>query len=183
MFTKFLRPWRKVAIAAIVSAAGIATVSTAMAGECPADKIVADRKGQPMGATDTVLAAIDLSNENVKADDHQFRVRQLVIQPGGSELAARLHKDMAKDPMVAELASYGCGTTMHLVRLLAPRLDLDDHTKDIDFSAEGISARWEAGYDYARRAINRQPWDCEVDALSGVLIHDVNDGTTVTEHA
>ena len=41
MFTKFLRPWRKVAIAAIVSAAGIATVSTAMAGECPADKIVA----------------------------------------------------------------------------------------------------------------------------------------------
>ena len=89
MFTKFLRPWRKVAIAAIVSAAGIATVSTAMAGECPADKIVADGKGQPMGATepkdvtDNVLAMIDLSKENVKADDHQFRMRQLVIQPGG----------------------------------------------------------------------------------------------------
>ena len=89
MFTKFLRPWRKVAIAAIVTAAGIATASTAMAGECPADKIVADGKGQPMGATepkdvtDTVLAAIDLSKENVKANDHQFRMRQLVIQPGG----------------------------------------------------------------------------------------------------
>ena len=89
MFTKFLRPWRKVAIAAIVTAAGIATASTAMAGECPADKIVADGKGQPMGATepkdvtDTVLAMIDLSKENVKADDHQFRMRQLVIQPGG----------------------------------------------------------------------------------------------------
>ena len=89
MFTKFLRPWRKVAIAAIVSAAGIATVSTAMAGECPADKIVADGKGQPKGATepkdvtDNVLAMIDLSKENVKADDHQFRMRQLEIQPGG----------------------------------------------------------------------------------------------------
>jgi quercetin dioxygenase-like cupin family protein len=89
MFTKFLRPWRKVAIAAVVTAAGIATVSTAMAGECPADKIVADGKGQPMGATepkdvaDTVLAMIDLSKEKVKADDHQFRMRQLVIQPGG----------------------------------------------------------------------------------------------------
>src|SRR5687768_9521203 len=87
MFTKFLRPWRKVAIAAIVSAAGIATASTAIAGECPADKIVADGKGQPMGATapkdvtDTVLAAIDLSKEKVKADDHQFRMRQLEIQP------------------------------------------------------------------------------------------------------
>ena len=89
MFTKFLRPWRKAAIAAVVTAAGIATVSTAMAGECPADKIVADGKGQPMGATepkdvtDNVLAMIDLSKENVKADDHQFRMRQLVIQPGG----------------------------------------------------------------------------------------------------
>src|SRR5512145_1666065 len=79
MFTKFLLPWRKVAMAAVVTAAGIATASTAMAGECPADKIVADGKGQPMGATepkdvtDTVLAAID----------HQFRMRQLEIQPGG----------------------------------------------------------------------------------------------------
>jgi len=33
--------------------------------------------------TDNVLAMIDLSKENVKADDHQFRMRQLVIQPGG----------------------------------------------------------------------------------------------------
>ena len=90
MFSKFLRPWRKVAIAAVVTAAGIATASTAMAaGDCPADKIVADGKGQPMGATepkdvtDTVLAMIDLSKEKVQADDHQFRMRQLVIQPGG----------------------------------------------------------------------------------------------------
>ena len=89
MFTKFLLPWRKVAMAAVVTAAGIATASTAIAGECPADKIVADGKGQPMGATapkdvtDTVLAAIDLSKEKVAADGHQFRMRQLEIQPGG----------------------------------------------------------------------------------------------------
>ena len=89
MFSKFLRPWRRVAIAAVVSAAGIATASTAMAGECPADKIVADGKGQPMGATkpkevtDTVLAAIDLSKETIAADGRQFRMRQLEIQPGG----------------------------------------------------------------------------------------------------
>ena len=89
MFTKFLLPWRKVAMAAVVTAAGLATASTAMAGECPADKVVADGKGQPMGATmpkdvtDTVLASIDLAKENIKADDHQFRMRQLVIQPGG----------------------------------------------------------------------------------------------------
>ena len=89
MFSKFLRPWRKVAIAAVVTAAGIATASTAMAGECPADKVVADGKGQPMGATapkdvtDTVLASIDLSKEMLQAEGRQFRMRQLEIQPGG----------------------------------------------------------------------------------------------------
>src|SRR5262245_22911573 len=33
---------------------------------------------------------------------------------------------------VRELASYGCPTRMHVVRLLAPRLDNEDHRKDID---------------------------------------------------
>ncbi|HEV8392580.1 MAG TPA: cupin domain-containing protein [Dongiaceae bacterium] len=89
MFTKFLLPWRKVAMAAVITAAGIATASTAMAGECPADKVVADGKGQAMGptmpkdVTDTVLAHIDLAKEKVALGDHQFRMRQLVVQPGG----------------------------------------------------------------------------------------------------
>jgi NTE family protein len=84
--------------------------------------------------------------------------------------------------MVAELASYGCGSTMHLVRLLAPRLDHEDHTKDIDFSAEGIGARWQAGYEYVRRVIAREPWQCEVDALSGVLIHEMSESAMESEH-
>ena len=90
MLTKFRLPWRKAAMAALITAAGMATASTAMAaGDCPADKVVADGKGQAMGptmpkdVTDTVLAAIDLSKENVKLPDHMFRMRQLVIQPGG----------------------------------------------------------------------------------------------------
>jgi len=88
------------------------------------------------------------------------------------ELAKRLPKDKAKDPAVSELAAYGCGTNMHLVRLLAPRLMSDDHTKDIDFSHEGIGARWQAGYDCVKRTIAREPWNCEIDALTGVLIHE-----------
>jgi NTE family protein len=88
------------------------------------------------------------------------------------ELATRLPEDRTADPAVAELASYGCGTTMHLVRLLAPRLENDDHTKDIDFSPAGIRARWQAGYKYAKGAIAQEPWNCEVDSLSGVLIHE-----------
>ena len=61
----------------------------ATAGECPANKVVADGEGQKMGATkpkdvtDTVLKRIDLINEPVILKDHAVRLRRLVIEPGG----------------------------------------------------------------------------------------------------
>jgi NTE family protein len=88
------------------------------------------------------------------------------------ELCKRLPDALREDPEIRELASYGCGTTIHLVRLLAPRFDGEDHTKDIDFSAAGIEGRWQAGYAHVRAAIAREPWQCEVDPLQGVLIHE-----------
>jgi quercetin dioxygenase-like cupin family protein len=76
--------------AAALFATAITGLSTlAQAGECPADKMVPDGKGQMAGATmpkdvtDTVLASIDLSKEMVKLDDHLFRMRRLEIKPGG----------------------------------------------------------------------------------------------------
>jgi len=91
------------------------------------------------------------------------------------ELAKRLPKEQSDSPEIKELTAYGCGTTMHLVRLLAPRLDNEDHTKDIDFSAGGIRSRWQAGLDYARGVIAREPWKCEVDSLTGVVIHQAEE--------
>ena len=58
--------------------------------------------------------------------------------------------------MVKDLAAYGCLTQMHVVRLLAPRLDNEDHTKDIDFSASGIRQRWEAGYADTKRVLEQR---------------------------
>ena len=40
----------------------------------------------------------------------------------------------AVDGGCRELEAYGCGTTMHIVRLLAPTLASEDFFKDIDFS-------------------------------------------------
>lgn len=91
------------------------------------------------------------------------------------ELAKKLPESQQGDAAIRELTSYGCGTTMHLIRLLAPRLGGEDHTKDIDFSPAGIEARWRAGYENAGRAIERRPWQCEVDPLQGVLIHEANE--------
>ena len=67
----------------------IALSGAASAGECPADKIVADGQGQPPSAaaaqsvTDIVLGAIDLRAEPVGVDDRLFRMRRLAIKPGG----------------------------------------------------------------------------------------------------
>ena len=88
------------------------------------------------------------------------------------ELANRLPGELRADPMVKDLTEYGCGTLMHLVRLLSPRLDGEDHTKDIDFTRDGIERRWKAGYDQARKALAEKPWQDAADMLAGVVIHE-----------
>jgi len=89
-----------------------------------------------------------------------------------NELAARLPEAERSSRAVRELTSYGCQTRMHVVRLLAPRLDRETHTKDIDFSTDGIAQRWEAGYAHTKAALARAPWEGEFDPLSGVILHE-----------
>ena len=76
---------------------------------------------------------------------------------------------------VRNLASYGCSTRMHVVRLLAPGLDNEDHTKDVDFSPSGIRGRWNAGYEKTMRAIESEPWTRECNSMDGVFLHELND--------
>jgi NTE family protein len=84
--------------------------------------------------------------------------------------------DIKKDPLVRELAGYGCPTRMHVVRLLAPRLDNESLIKDIDFSPAGIRMRWEAGYADTMAALTNQPWIGEWDPLEGVILHEPQAG-------
>ncbi len=88
------------------------------------------------------------------------------------ELAKHVPDGVRGSAAVRELASWGCGTTMHVVRLIAPRIDGEDHTKDIDFTAAGIRARRHAGYATTRRIIEQAPWREAVDPIEGVVIHD-----------
>ena len=88
------------------------------------------------------------------------------------ELAKRVPESDRGSAAVRELSSWGCGTTMHVVRLIAPKLDGEDHTKDIDFTASGIASRWRAGYDDTRRMLAAAPWRAPVDPVEGVIIHD-----------
>src|SRR3954451_16741801 len=61
---------------------------------------------------------------------------------------------------------------MHVVRLLAPQLDRESHTKDIDFSPSGIMRRWDAGYSHTKSVLERRPWVGEFDPLASVVLHE-----------
>jgi NTE family protein len=88
------------------------------------------------------------------------------------QLASLIPEPERSNEKVRELAAWGCATQMHIVRLLAPRLETEDHTKDVDFSPSGIGRRWEAGYKNTQLAITKAPWVGEFDALEGVFLHE-----------
>ncbi len=93
-----------------------------------------------------------------------------------AELAQKLPAEARADPEIAAMAAYGCTTRMHVVRLLAPPLAGEDHSKDIDFSAKGIRARWEAGHADTERALTEMPWSQEVDSTEGFILHEARGG-------
>jgi NTE family protein len=88
-----------------------------------------------------------------------------------SELVRKLPDDVRQTAAVKELAGYGCVTRMHVIQLLAPRLDNENHTKDIDFTPSGIRMRCDAGYLAAKRALDEAAWQGEFDPLEGVILH------------
>ena len=108
-----------------------------------------------------------------RADSHIARQKQIhrlrhVIR----ELHRQMPAAKQAEAKVKELASWGCGTTMHVAHLLAPRVADEDHSKDIDFSSAGIRVRREAGQTDARAMLERAPWtQTTSDPIEGVIEH------------
>lgn len=97
-----------------------------------------------------------------------------------AELSRRLPEADRRTPVVAELASYGCLTRMHVVRLLAPPLEGEDHTKDIDFRPASIRSLFEAGYADTSRVLSTAPWSGDFDQVEGLILHEARPGVLVT---
>jgi NTE family protein len=93
-----------------------------------------------------------------------------------NDLAKMLPDNVRRTPEAKELIAYGCPTVMHVVRLLAPQLENENHTKDVDFSPSSIRMRWEAGYTKTMRALEQAPWDGKFDPHEGVILHEPKQG-------
>jgi len=111
---------------------------------------------------------------HIKRQRQLHRMRHII-----AELAARLPEGARSDNSVAEMASWGCLTRMHVIRLLAPTLDNEDHAKDVDFSPDGIRQRWEAGYRHTCTTLDKAPWRAPVDPLEGFILHEACGGEIV----
>jgi NTE family protein len=112
-----------------------------------------------------------------RATTHIARQKQIhKLRHVIAQLSAKLPAEVRGANEAAELASYGCQTQMHVIRLLAPPLAGEDHAKDIDFSPGGIKARWDAGYDHTRRVLDQSPWTHCVDPMEGIILHEAPSG-------
>jgi quercetin dioxygenase-like cupin family protein len=80
--------WPRVAVGVVALCALAFAATSSFAGECPADKRVADGKGQPpgptmpQGVTDTVRASTDVAKAPYDIKGRLFRLRELVMLPG-----------------------------------------------------------------------------------------------------
>lgn len=106
-------------------------------------------------------------SSHIARQQQAHRLRHVITQ-----LIAHLPEGERNSEAVRELAGYGCPTQMHVVRLLAPQLDRENYTKDIDFSPSGIRQRWIAGYTHTKDVLDRSPWVGEFDPLAGVVLHE-----------
>ena len=112
-----------------------------------------------------------------RAESHLERQKQIhrlrhVIR----ELAQHIPEAQRESETVKELLDWGCGTTMHVLELDAPRFEGNDLNKDIDFSWSGISRRWAVGYEDTKRLLQLAPWRTPLDPMEGVAIYRAGSG-------
>jgi len=115
-----------------------------------------------------------------RAASHIKRQRQLhQLRHVITELAKFAPEEVTSDERYAELVRYGCDSKMHVIRLLAPALDYEDHAKDIDFSPDGIRLRREAGYRHTCETLEKAPWREPSDPLAGFVLYEAMGGEVV----
>jgi NTE family protein len=127
---------------------------------------------EPKTIMDVLNRQIDIqyasrADSHIPRQEHIHQLRRMV-----RELVHMLPEEQRNTPQVKEIAGYGCGTFMHIVRINAMPPEEVDYLREIDFTAAGIRRRWQAGYDDTMRTLERHPWDNPVDPMVGVALHD-----------
>lgn len=111
---------------------------------------------------------------HIRRQQQLHQLRHVVAQLG------RAIPESERTPEIRELMKHGCLIRMHVVRLLAPRVHGENHSKDIDFSAAGIRTRWDAGYAETMRVLKAAPWEKDYGDEEGFIMHEASGGIMAT---
>jgi NTE family protein len=109
-------------------------------------------------------------NDHVARQLETHRLRRII-----AELSRHLPQEYRANPGTRDMTAFGCTTLMHIVQLLAPRLGHENHIKEMDFTPQGIEARWKAAYNDTKRVLDRAPWLGEFPAMEGVILHNASE--------
>jgi NTE family protein len=93
-------------------------------------------------------------------------------------LSSRLPEKDRSDPAFKRLTTLGCGSCIHIVRLIMKALPTDDHNKDIDFAKSRLVERWQAGLHDAKRALHHKSWLAPLPEHIGMVIHELAQETS-----
>jgi len=120
------------------------------------------------------------ADSHIPRQEHIHQLRHMV-----RELVRLMPEELRATPQVREMAGYGCGTFMHIVRINATPAANEDYLRDIDFTSGGIERRWQSGYADTMRTLERRPWEIPIDPMVGVAVHDSDapDSTASLEKA
>jgi NTE family protein len=111
---------------------------------------------------------------HIRRQQQLHQLRHVVAQLG------RAIPEAERTPEIREMIKHGCLIRMHVVRLLAPTIDGENHAKDIDFSSGGIRARWDAGYAETTRVLAEAPWQAAYGDEHGFVLHEASGGVMAT---
>ena len=89
------------------------------------------------------------------------------------ELSKHLAPEARKKAELKPLIEMGCDHTVNVVNLIMKALPGDDYFKDIDFSAETVATRWQAGIHDCRRALRHKAWLQPLPPHAGLIIHEL----------
>jgi NTE family protein len=118
------------------------------------------------------------ATSNIRRQRQLHRLRHVIQQ-----MSDKIGPDSPFAADVEALKAYGCETRIHVLRLMAPKLSHEDHTKDVDFSPAGIKQRWAAGYENTRATLELGQWRDPVPPLEGFVLHETMDGEAVSTPA
>jgi NTE family protein len=107
------------------------------------------------------------ADSHIPRQEHIHQLRHMV-----RELVRMMPESLRETPKVKEMAGYGCGTLMHILRINATPQKNEDYLREIDFTTEGIQRRWRSGYEDTMRTLERRPWEVPIDPMVGVAVHD-----------